>query len=112
MTGKIITNNGAIRWRFYFTAPPAGTGPLTINVAAVDGQGGAGTTANDQDPYGDDTVQGTFSIREAGARPPPGASAGCSLAARPAAPLTPLGLLLLALGATMAAWRSSSRSRR
>lgn len=77
---KLITRNGADTWRFFWTAPKAGTGPLTVFVSAVDGNGGAGTTMNDQDPYDDDTVSANFFLQEANAAVHDSASAGCSLA--------------------------------
>jgi hypothetical protein len=68
-------------WDLWWTAPMAGTGPVTIYVAGVDGNGGGGTALEDQDPEGDDTVQATFFIQEAGAAIPTGANAGCATAA-------------------------------
>jgi hypothetical protein len=76
---KLITRNGASAWRFFWTAPKAGTGPLTVYVAAVDGNGGAGTIANDQDPYGDDTVAANFFVQEANVPIRNYASATCAL---------------------------------
>jgi hypothetical protein len=79
---KTIARNGPTSWRFYLTAPPAGSGPLTLYLGAVDGNGGDGTAANDQDVFGDDTVRAIVPLREAG--DPLGgfdASAGCSAAA-------------------------------
>jgi hypothetical protein len=78
---NLIHNNDATSWLFHWTAPPQGSGPLTIYVAAVDGNGGGGSTANDQDPYGDDTVQANFFVQEAGAPIKNSAAAGCSVAA-------------------------------
>ena len=75
---KLITRNDATSWKFWWTAPKAGTGPLTVYVAAVDGNGGAGTVANDQDPYNDDTVSANFFLQESGAPVHNSASAGCS----------------------------------
>lgn len=84
---KEIENNGATSWRFWWTAPKAGTGALTVYVAAVDGNGGAGNAANDQDPYGDDTVSANFFLQEANVAVDNAAHAGCSVAAtRAAAP--------------------------
>lgn len=91
---KLITRNGATNWRFWWTAPKAGTGALTVYVAAVDGNGGAGTVANDQDPYNDDTVAASFFLQEANVPVHNAASAACSMtrdAPRPTA------LLLLAM---------------
>ena len=82
---KLVTRNGADAWRFFWTAPKAGTGPLTVYVAAVDGNGGAGTIANDQDPYNDDTVNANFFLQEANVPVQNGASAGCSFAPGPGA---------------------------
>lgn len=50
---------GRASWTFTWTAPPAGTGTVTMYVAAVDGDG------ND-DPFGDDTYTATLRLDEAG----------------------------------------------
>ena len=55
-------------------------------VAAVDGNGGAGTTANDEDPYDDDTVSANFFLQEANVPVKNDAAAGCSLAPGAGAP--------------------------
>ena len=65
-TPKLITRNDPTHWHFWWTAPVAGSGPVTFYVAAVDGNGASGTSDRDQDPYGDDTVQATFAIAEKG----------------------------------------------
>lgn len=93
---KTITRNDPKRWHLWWTAPKAGSGPVTIYVSAVDGNGGSGTVANDQDPYGDDTVAATFFIQEANAAVKNQAGAGCSLAGRAASP-APAVVLALAL---------------
>lgn len=114
---KLVTRNDPTTWHLWWTAPAAGSGPVTIYVAAVDGNGGSGIETSDQDPYGDDTVQASFSIQESGAPVPNGATAGCSLGgrARPdGAPLecAPLfALLLLAITARSAAAKAARRSR-
>jgi MYXO-CTERM domain-containing protein len=87
---KGYLRNGATRWHFYWTAPKAGTGPLTIYAAGVDGNGGGGSAANDQDPYGDDTVNATFFVQEADLPVANRASAGCAFTARPAPPAAAL----------------------
>jgi hypothetical protein len=92
---KLVERNGALSWRFYWTAPKAGTGPLTVYAAAVDGNGGAGTATNDQDPDGDDTVAASFFLQESGAPVKRNASAGC--AAAPGAPTFAWSLLLCVL---------------
>jgi hypothetical protein len=93
---KAVLHNGAYKWHLYWTAPPAGTGPLTIYVAAVDGNGGSGTSDNDQDPYNDDVVQASFFVQEAGAPTSNTASAGCVVGGRaPATDWFYLGLVAL-----------------
>ncbi|MGZ3441878.1 MAG: MYXO-CTERM sorting domain-containing protein, partial [Polyangia bacterium] len=87
-------------WNFWWTAPKAGTGPLAIYVAAVDGNGGAGTIANDQDPYNDDTVSANFFLQEANVAVRNSASAGCSVAAAPVPAAS--WLLLVAPGLALA----------
>jgi hypothetical protein len=90
---QVVLRNDPTSWHFWWTAPPAGTGTLTVYVAAVDGNGGDGTVTNDQDPFGDDTVQASFTLREAGAPPPRTTSAGCEIGTCPSG-VTPLLLTL------------------
>jgi hypothetical protein len=95
---KTVTRNGATTWEFFWVSPPAGSGPVTFHIGAVDGNGGTGIAANDQDPYGDDTVSAQFFVQEANAPVPTGSNAGCAVAApRAAGPITLLALLLLTL---------------
>ena len=97
-TPKTIPKNDPVSWHLWWTAPQAGTGPVTLYVAAVDGNGGSGTAASDQDPYGDDTVRATIAIQERGAIVPAGAQAGCgTIRGRIPPPLALLALLALAL---------------
>jgi hypothetical protein len=109
-TPKVLLRNGAVRWHLWWTAPKAGTGPVTVYVAAVDGNGGNGTAAVDQDPYGDDTVQANFFLQEAGAAVRNRATPSCAVAdagawgawrargaSGPAAPPVPAEASLLAL---------------
>ena len=102
---KVVTHNDMVSWRFYWTAPKAGTGPLTVYVAAVDGNGGAGTAVNDQDPYDDDTVSANFFLREAGVPVHNDASAACSVA--PSADVSPALLVLVALALLVRRRRAS-----
>jgi hypothetical protein len=81
--GQMVLRNDALSWHLWWTAPPAGSGALTVYVAAVDGNGGAGTPETDQDPFGDDTVQASFTLREAGQPAPAGTKAGCSISGSP-----------------------------
>jgi MYXO-CTERM domain-containing protein len=106
-TPKLVTHNDMASWHFFWTAPKAGTGPLTVYVAAVDGNGGAGTAANDQDPYNDDTVAANFFLREANVPVHNDASAGCSLAPRGAA-ASPWPLLFVALALLLPRRRRTS----
>lgn len=112
---KLVTRNPADSWRFWWTAPKAGSGPLTVYVTAVDGNGGAGTVANDQDPFDDDTVAASFFLQEANVPVHNAASAGCGMAsaAPPGSPssLVALAVLLLAL-ALRSARRTSPRQER
>ena len=57
-------DNGTIAWKFYWTSPPAGSGPVTFHLGAVDGNGGAGTSEVPEDVYGDDTVQAHITVAE------------------------------------------------
>lgn len=106
---KLIVRNGPTRWHFFWTAPPAGTGPLTVYVAAVDGNGGSGTSSNDQDPYGDDTVQASFFLQEAGSPVRTTASAGCATGGAVAGDAISLALVAL-LVVTASGARRRSRS--
>jgi hypothetical protein len=76
---KVVLHNGPTRWHLWWIAPPTGTGAVTLYAALVDGNGGGGTAINDQDPTGDDVVQGAFTIPEQrlGAAP---TRAGCAIA--------------------------------
>jgi hypothetical protein len=103
MMPKQVLRNGATSWHLWWTAPPAGTGPLTFYAAAVDGNGGSGTPTNDQDPYGDDTVRATISLQEQGAQVPTGAQAGCDVAGRSAG--APGFLALFLVGILVLNWR-------
>ena len=96
--------NDVTSWHLWWSAPAAGSGPVTVYVAAVDGNGGSGTVASDQDPFGDDTVRGVFHVSEAGGAVTLDAKAGCS--AVPGARDTGVGLLLLV------AWLGVPRRRR
>jgi hypothetical protein len=79
MQPNVVSRNGPTSWHLWWTAPAAGSGAVTVHVSAVDGNGGAGTVDNDQDPYNDDTVQATFSLQEAGVTPLTGATVGCGV---------------------------------
>jgi hypothetical protein len=94
---QVVVRNDPTRWHLWWTAPQAGSGPVTLYIAAVDGNGGSGAADNDQDPYGDDTVDAQIFIPEAGTAAPPGVSAGCALSGRAAASSGALVLFGLAL---------------
>ena len=74
--------NGATRWRFYWTAPPPGAGPVTFHAGVVDGNGGHGIKEIPQDLDGDDAVEAHISVAEVG-NPTVAASTGCATAGRP-----------------------------
>ena len=104
---SVVLRNDPTSWHLWWTAPAAGSGALTVYVAAVDGNGGSGSPDNDQNPVGDDTVQASFSLREAGAPPPPGTHAGCSASGHPGSE----GVLLVLLGLCCLWLRRSARPR-
>lgn len=110
---KTITSNGATSWSFYWTAPKAGTGALTVYVGAVDGNGGGGDAINDQDPYNDDTVSANFFLQESGAPVNRSASAGCAVGSGAGgAPLAlAVPLALFACGASLLRRRARRRER-
>jgi hypothetical protein len=109
-TPYIVLRNDPRIWDLWWAAPKVGSGPVTIYVAAVDGNGGSGTAANDQDPAGDDTVQTTFFVQEAGGSVAAGASAGCTMTTRPATAAT-AGFMCLLSGILIVA-RRRGRPRR
>jgi hypothetical protein len=94
---RLLLRNGARSWHFWWTAPANANGPLTFYAAAVDGNGGDGTVANDQDPWNDDTVQASVFVDQAGAPTVRQARAGCAVAGRGAP--TSAWALALVLGA-------------
>jgi len=107
---RTVLRNGQTKWRFGWTAPAAGTGPLTIFVAAVDGDGGGGTADDDRDPEGDDVVEGAIPIAEAGALPPDPATVSCGVA-RPGGAARGAGAAM-AVGAAAMAWLLARARRR
>ena len=103
-----VTRNGATSWHFFWTAPQAGTGPLDVHVALVDGNGGGGTADNDQDPLNDDTVVADISIPEAGASGlAPVTASSCAVGGRASA--NGLWCFLVLLGLAVAQRRRSKR---
>src|SRR5208282_563679 len=88
-TPKLVSRNDPTSWHLWWTAPQAGLGPLTIYAAVVDGNGGSGTSVNDQDPFGDDTVQASVLLQEIGMPVPVAVGAGCSMAGSSAPLATP-----------------------
>ena len=57
---------GVTEWRFTWVAPPAGTGPVTLYLGVVDGNG-ANSAANETltDPFGDDVYTAKVTLQEA-----------------------------------------------
>jgi hypothetical protein len=104
---RLLTRNGARSWHFWWTAPVMGSGPLTLLATLVDGNGGDGTAKVDQDPYGDDTVQASVFLQEAGAPTVRQAQAGCDLGGGGATPGP--GALVLALAGLGLWWRRGVR---
>ncbi len=56
-------------WSFRWTAPDAGAGPVSIHLAALDGDGASTSTDSTAttDPYGDDFVTKVYRLTEGGA---------------------------------------------
>jgi hypothetical protein len=90
----VVKPNDPTRWHLWWTAPPAGTGPVTIYVAAVDGNGGLGNANVDQDPFSDDTVDAAITVPEQGGLTPPRPAAGCAAGAPDVAPTLALATLI------------------
>ncbi len=86
---SLVLRNDATQWQLWWTAPPTGSGTVTLYASAVDGNGGTGRADLDQDPFGDDAVTTTLTLPEIGA-PLTGSSTGCS-----AAEAAPYGASLL-----------------
>ena len=108
--GQVLRNDPT-DWHLWWTAPPAGSGALTVYVAAVDGNGGSGTVDNDQDPYNDDTVQASFTLKEQGTASAPATTAGCAVPG-PGASLDALFAVAAALLLSRRrAWASASARR-
>jgi len=104
-----IVGNDPTSWRFWFIAPPPGTGPLTLYVDAVDGAGGDGTAADDQDVFGDDTVRATVPLAEAGSLRAWTAVVGCALGGAGGSAPGSTGLFLVGGGLLMLRRRRSRR---
>jgi uncharacterized protein (TIGR03382 family) len=98
--GNAVTHNGAhhaqIAWDFCWKAPSAGAGVLTAFIAAVDGNGGNGTSNFPADTVGDDVATGQVLMAEAGAMPPPPQTGGCSAGGETGAGVV-IALVVLAL---------------
>ena len=58
------TRVGVTVWRFRWTAPPAGSGPVTIHAAAVDGNAAGQSSGTLTDPWGDDVFVGKLVLKE------------------------------------------------
>jgi hypothetical protein len=74
-------HHGLDAWGFCWTAPPAGSGPLTLFAAVVDGNGGSGNADNPDDTVGDDVASGSVALAERGGVGPAAQSGGCTIVA-------------------------------
>jgi hypothetical protein len=106
---KEVPHNDPTRWHLWWTAPVSGSGPVTLYTAAVDGNGGLGTAAVDQDPFGDDTVRATVAIQERGAVVPTGVEAGCDYSGSRSTTPSLIWLLLIS-GLALRIFRSNRSS--
>jgi hypothetical protein len=76
--GQVV---GSTSWTFQWTAGAAGSGPATIYVAVVDGNGAdSDPTQTLTDPFGDDVFLGTVSLQEGAATAGAAAGAGARAA--------------------------------
>ncbi len=96
--------NGATRWRFYWTAPPAGTGPVTFHFGIVDGAGGHGDAAYPQAAEGDDVVEAHVAVADATTATGV-AGPSCATGGRAPRAVVPLALLVIVLGILRRRWR-------
>ncbi len=96
--GTAITHenlhHGRTAWDFCWTAPKAGTGPVTVWIAAVDGNAGDGTANFPNNTTGDDVFAGSVPLIEKGGMQPIPEGGGCS-----AGGAASLGAALLVLAA-------------
>jgi len=94
---------GQTAWSFEWIAPEPGSGPVTIHLAGVDGDGAGDRLGRTGDPFGDDVFVGSLRIQEEGNVQPEDQSTratGCSAsgAMGTGAPIWLVMLLLLAWG--------------
>ncbi|MBI2896515.1 MAG: hypothetical protein HYY06_23355 [Deltaproteobacteria bacterium] len=111
-TGAVFGNGSSqAAWTFDWIAPPAGSGSVTLYLAAVDGDGAAGSGS---DLYRDDVAVASLALSEAGSSGPnvrPTATfeaSGCRTAGGSGASFAPVWLLVALLLPAI----SCSRSRR
>jgi hypothetical protein len=102
-------HHGVDAWGFCWKAPGAGTGPLTIFAAAVDGNGGDGSADNPSDTVGDDVVSGRVPLLEKGGDPPATESGGCTITPGRTSSADACAILAFALAA-LASRRRTRRS--
>ena len=95
--------DGATEWTFEWIAPEAGTGPVTLYLAGVDGDGAGDRLGRTGDPFGDDVFVGALRLEEEGNVQPEATTmteGGCTTAGRRGRGAGVL-LLLVALGALL-----------
>src|SRR5262249_4112128 len=81
--GSAIADTGLhaeTTWDFCWLAPAQTHGPLTLYVAAVDGNGGDGTMDNPNDTTRDDVVAGSVPLPQQGGRNPDPQNGSCAVA--------------------------------
>jgi hypothetical protein len=93
--------NRLAKWSFRWTAPASGTGPVTVYLGAVDGDGAGRADRSFQDHLNDDVFMGTLRLRERGGEVT--GTAGDSLFPVPREPAT-YWLLALAYALGLAAY--------
>ena len=58
--------DGATEWSFEWIAPEPGSGPVTLYLAGVDGDGAGDRLGRTGDPFGDDVFVGSMRLQEEG----------------------------------------------
>jgi uncharacterized protein (TIGR03382 family) len=88
-------SSGATRWTFDWTAPPAGSGPLRLHLAGVDGDGAGDRLGRTGDPFGDDVFVAALDLTESGTAQEEAVMTGCSTTGSSSGVAPLLAMLLL-----------------
>lgn len=72
--------DGVTEWTFDWEAPAPGTGPVSLYLAGVDGDGAGDRLGRTGDPFGDDVFAGSLELEEEGTLQTESKIGGCSAA--------------------------------